>query len=90
MPFEWDKDKDRSNWINHGIEFETARRIFDGPVPSRADRRRDYGEERNIGIGQAGRAVMVAAHTMRGQHLRLISARPASRRERKNWHGWKR
>ena len=88
MSFEWDKDKNRANWIKHGIDFETARQIFDGPVLTRSDRRRDYGEERHISIGQAGRAVMVVAHTMRGRHVRLISARPASRRERKDWHEW--
>ena len=29
MSFEWDKDKNRANWIKHGIDFETARQIFD-------------------------------------------------------------
>ncbi len=86
MVFEWDAGKNRANWIKHGIDFETARQIFDGPVLTQADRRRDYGEDRHVSIGQVGRAVMVVCHTMRGQRVRLISACPASRRERKDWH----
>ncbi len=57
MAFEWNAGKNRANWIKHGIDFETARQIFDGPVLTRSDRRRDYGEDRHVSIGQAGQAV---------------------------------
>lgn len=82
MEFEWDEIKDRANVAKHGIDFETARRIFDGPVLTRPDRRRDYGEERYIGIGRVEAAMIVVAYTVRDRRLRLISARPASRKER--------
>ncbi len=83
MQFEWDEAKDRANVAKHGIDFETAKRIFDGPVLTRPDRRRDYGEERYIGIGRVAAATVVVAYTERGGRLRLISARPASGKERR-------
>ena len=86
MPFEWDDAKNRANVEKHGLSFETARRLFDGPVFTRPDRRRDYGEERDISIGQVEAAMIVVAHTGRGGGVRLISARPASRRERQAYH----
>ena len=52
MEFEWDEGKNQSNIRKHGIGFDTAKRIFDGRVATSADRRRDYGEDRNISIGQ--------------------------------------
>ena len=60
MAFEWDEDKNRANVIKHGIDFEIARRIFDGPVLTRHDRRRNYGEERHVSIGRVEEAVIVS------------------------------
>lgn len=85
--FEWDEAKNRTNVGKHGIDFETAKRIFAAPVVTRRDRRRDYGEDRYISIGRIGDTVLVVvAHTGRGGRIRLISARPASRKERQAWH----
>ena len=86
MQFEWDDAKNRANVEKHGISFETASRIFEGPMFTRPDRRRDYGEERDISIGQVEAAAIVVAHTGRGGRVRLISARPASRREKQEYH----
>ena len=86
MEFEWDEIKDRANVAKHGIDFETAKRIFDGPVLTWPDRRRDYGEERYIGIGRVEGAMIVVAYTVRDRRLRLISARPASRKERQAYN----
>lgn len=86
MDFEWDEAKDRANVAKHGVEFQTAKRIFEGPVLTRPDTRRDYGEARHISVGHVGPAVLVVAYTRRGASLRLISARPASRKERKAYH----
>ena len=80
--FEWDPFKNQTNIKKHGVSFETAKRIFDGPVASGADTREDYGEERFIGIGRAANAVLVVVYTYRGENTRLISARPATRTER--------
>ncbi len=86
MEFEWDEAKNRANVSKHGIGFQTAKRIFEGPVLTRLDSRRDYGEMRDLSVGRVGPAVLVVAHTTRGAHLRLISARPASRKERRAYH----
>lgn len=87
MTFEWDEAKNRANIRKHGVSFETARRIFGGPVLTWIDDRRAYGEVRHISIGEVGKgALVVVAHTDRDGHVRLISARPASRRERQAYH----
>ena len=52
----------------------------------RPDRRRDHGEARYISVGQVEAAVVVVVHTWRDGRVRLISARPASRKERQIWH----
>ena len=87
MEFEWDDTKNRANISKHGVSFETAQRIFAGPHLTRPDTRRNYGEDRYISVGEVdGMAVVVVAHTEREGRTRLISARPASRRERQDWH----
>ena len=87
MDFEWDETKNQTNIRKHGIGFETAMRIFEGTVATSPDRRRDYGEERHISIGRVGPgALIVVAYTERCGRIRLISACPASRKERKVYH----
>ena len=87
MHFEWDEVKNQANIRKHGISFETAKRIFEGPVVTRIDQRKDYGEDRYISIGRVGTAALiVVAHTNRNGRIRLISARPASRKERQAYH----
>jgi uncharacterized DUF497 family protein len=86
MLFEWDEAKDQANIQKHGVSFETAKRIFDGPVLTWRDNRRDYGEDCDISIGQVSTALIVVAHTDRAGRIRLISARPASRKERQAYH----
>ncbi len=84
--FEWDEAKNLANIRKHGISFATARRIFEGTVLTRLDRRREYGEDRYLSVGEVEQALIVVAHTRRDGGTRLISARPASRRERKAYH----
>ena len=67
-----------------GVSFELARRIFEGPVFTWIDDREDYGEAREICIGIVGGiAALVVVHTDRRDLTRIISARPASRAERR-------
>ncbi len=71
----------------HGIGFDTAKRIFEGTIATWPDRRRDYGEERRISMGRVEPgALIVVAHTERRGRIRLISALPASRKERRVYH----
>jgi uncharacterized DUF497 family protein len=87
MRFQWDDDKDRRNLEKHGLRFSEAALIFEGPVLTRIDSRVDYGEERCISIGAIrSLVVVVVVHTSRDDHIRLISARLANRRERDRYH----
>lgn len=84
--FEWDEDKNLNNIGKHGVSFETASRIFEGFVFTVTDSRFDYGEVREISIGAIGNlAVLTVVHTDRDGRKRIISARPASRSERKRY-----
>ena len=83
MAFEWDAAKNAANIAKHGIYFEDAIRIFDGPVLERADDRRNYGEVRIIAFGGVDDRELAVVYTMRGERRRIISARRAHSRERK-------
>ena len=83
MIYEWDKAKNRSNFAKHGVAFEDAEQVFDGPCVTFEDDRFDYGEERLITLGLlAGRPVVIA-HAPRGETTPIISMRKANRREQK-------
>ena len=87
MEFEWDEAKNQANIRQHGVSFEIAKHIFDRRVLTSPDRRKNYGEDRYVSIGQVGHAALiVVAHTRRDGRIRLISARPASRKERQKYH----
>lgn len=86
MKFEWDKTKSVQNIFKHGVKFEDARKIFDGFTVDAVDNRADYGEERIISIGiLEGIAILAVVHTDRNNVCRIISARPANRKERERY-----
>jgi hypothetical protein len=87
MEFEWDEAKNHSNIAKHGLGFERARAIFDGPYLSFEDDRFDYGERREIALGLLeGIAVIVVVYTERAERIRIISARPANHKERRFYY----
>jgi uncharacterized DUF497 family protein len=89
MDFEWDADKDRENRAKHGISFEEATSIFDGPILTKIDDRNDYDEVREICMGMLSPdVVLVVVYTERGEKTRLISARKANRRERQVFYDY--
>ncbi|MGH9581846.1 MAG: BrnA antitoxin family protein [Bryobacteraceae bacterium] len=51
MRYSWDRKKNRRNLSLHGVAFEDAKRIFEGPRVERIDDRFDYGETRIYAIG---------------------------------------
>jgi uncharacterized protein len=85
MEFEWDDAKSERNRRERGFDFATAALIFEGPVQSAFDDRRDYSEERVIAIGEVDGEVLVVVYTDRGPVRRIISARRANRKERAIW-----
>ena len=86
MEYDWDTAKSEANLAKHGISFDDAKHIFDGPIVTWVDDRQDYGEIRYISIGTlSATAVLVVVHTERNGKIRLISARKANRQERKRY-----
>jgi uncharacterized protein len=86
MKFEWDALKNKANIAKHGISFDRAKGIFDHPVLTGIDDRFDYGELRLTSIGIIGAVtVLVVIHTDRDGLCRIISARPATRAERRRY-----
>jgi uncharacterized DUF497 family protein len=84
MIFEWDEAKNIANVRKHGIDFERAVAIFEGPVLTFNDERFDYGELRQLSIGRlADMLIATVIHTDRNGRRRIVSARPASPKERK-------
>lgn len=86
IEFEWDESKNRLNQQKHGIRFEDALYVFtDSSRWDAQDVRKDYGEERRITVGSMCARVCVVSYTVRGEVIRLISARRANEREQKKY-----
>jgi uncharacterized DUF497 family protein len=79
--------KARSNFAKHGIGFEEASTIFEDLLSlTIPDPDHSLAEERYITVGRAFTSkLLVVVHTERGNNIRIISARRASRRERKSY-----
>ena len=89
MRFEWDPEKARGNLAKHGVAFDEAATAFGDTLSlTRCDPDHSEDEDRYLllGASHAGRMVVVS-HTHRGDSVRLISARIASRRERRKYAG---
>jgi uncharacterized DUF497 family protein len=87
MDFEWDDTKAESNERKHGVTFIGAMTIFGDPLSVTGyDPRHADDEDRFLTMGTSvdGR-LLVVSHTDRGDTVRIISARVATRRERKDY-----
>jgi uncharacterized DUF497 family protein len=85
MEFAWDDAKAQRNLARHGVSFHEAATIFgDSMAITFSDPDHSVGEERflTFGVSLNGRLLAVI-HTARGSFVRIISARRATRRERK-------
>ena len=78
--FEWDDRKAASNLRKHNVSFGLARLVFADPLAI-DDADEDEPEDRFRRIGIAHGIVLVVIYTMRGERVRIISARKASKRE---------
>ncbi len=85
MIFEWDEDKHERALRLRGIGFELASAIFARATLDQHDGRRDDWEIRIIAIGEAEGQVLTVVFTDRGSFRRIISARRANRKERRQW-----
>lgn len=81
--FEWDSAKSQATYDERGVDFEAAGRVFEGDYVEREDLRQDYGERRYVVTGAVEGVVITIVWTPRGRRRRIISAWPASDRERR-------
>jgi uncharacterized DUF497 family protein len=85
MTYQWDNDKAKANLRKHGIDFADAVSVFSDDLAITIPDER-FDEERFITVGMdAFGRVLVVVYTWRGNEIRLISARKATRRERKQY-----
>jgi uncharacterized DUF497 family protein len=87
VEFEWDADKAASNLSKHGVSFGEAMTVLGDalevmiPDPAHADAELRFV---SIGLSEAGR-LLVVAYTERDQRIRIISAREAAPKERRQY-----
>lgn len=88
MNFEWDERKNKQNIRKHGIDFADAVAMFDHPMLVSLDTRKQYAEDRWIGIGllRATVAVVVYVEWEDEETIRILSARKATKHESKEYH----
>jgi uncharacterized DUF497 family protein len=94
LRFEWDEAKNRSNIRKHGIGFEEASAAFLDPLYVSVQDRIEDGELRWLTLGRIESLLLLAvAHTVREEPdhgtsvevIRIISARRATRKERRRY-----
>jgi uncharacterized DUF497 family protein len=79
--FEWDEEKRRHNLLKHGVDLLYAAVILEGDVVRIVDDRQDYGEIRYLALGIVAGDIFAVVYTLRGENIRLISARKARKKE---------
>jgi uncharacterized DUF497 family protein len=87
LEFEWDATKAEANRARHGIEFEEALTVFRDPLARIfEDEGHSEDEPREIIIGHSlKQRLVVACFIVRATRIRIISARKATRLERKDY-----
>ena len=84
--FQWDDVKASTNFTAHRVTFEAARLVFKDPFAlDWLDESEAYGEDRYAIIGMAEHRLLYVAYTLRGEAIRVISARLAEPFERRRY-----
>ncbi len=86
MEFEWDPRKAAASLAKHEVSFEEAATVFGDPLGRIvADPRHSSEEERFVLLGLSqDQHLLAVMYVERGETIRIISARRATRRERRN------
>lgn len=84
MDFEWDEIKSQTNLDKHGIPLSGACPMWNGPVLELESNQ--PGEPRKLAIGKIGGKFWTVIFTMRGDTIRIISARRSRENEKKLYH----
>jgi uncharacterized protein len=86
-PFVWDSAKAAENWRRHGVTFDQgATAIRDPFCVEDIDDREAYGEERINCLGMCNGVLLCVTYTERGDRIRIISARRATRAEHDRYY----
>jgi hypothetical protein len=87
VEYEWDVRKAASNLVRHGVDFADAVAVFEDDMAITIDQP-GSAENRHLTVGAdvLGR-LLVVVYTWRGDRIRLISARKATRPERRQYEG---
>ena len=84
--FQWDSEKAELNWRKHTVKFEDAALVFgDENRIERYDSEHSYDEDRYITIGKV-ESILFVIYTERDEITRLISARRATSKERRDYY----
>ena len=85
MIYQWNRDKAATNLRKHGVDFADAVSVFSDDLAITIPDER-FDEERFVSIGlDAFGRVLVVVYTLRGDEIRVISARKATRQERRQY-----
>lgn len=83
MKITFDPNKAATNYRKHGVRFSDAEAVLFDPMALTLEDRDAEGEQRFIAIGSdATGRILVVIFSYRGEDVRLISARPATAKER--------
>ncbi|HEX3920436.1 MAG TPA: BrnT family toxin [Caulobacteraceae bacterium] len=90
IEFEWNPEKARANVAKHGVDFETAAKVFDDPFALAEPDNSTSDKERWRTIGLVrGALLLLVAHTVRDDDdveiIRIISARRTDQAERRRY-----
>ena len=87
MKLIWDKRKNEINIEKHGLDFADAYKAFESPMLTGLDERKEYGEDRWIGIGllDNNRVVVIVFTEPEEDTIRVISFRKATTDEQKRY-----
>lgn len=88
MTYEWDESKRRSNIAKHGYDLAWGDLVYEAPGKVTIESHRSH-EHRWLDIAEIGGelVVLTLTYTRRGEAIRFISLRPASRKERSIYYG---
>ena len=84
--FVWDEAKRKSNLEKHGLDFRDAHLVYNNPEKCTYIERSGI-EHRwmDVALAVVHRRVLALIYTKRGEDVRVISFRPASREEREQY-----
>jgi len=87
LRFEWDRRKAVANLRKHGVAFVEAATVFGDPLAVTInDPLHSAEEDRFVTIGESNRRrILVVVHADRGERIRMITARRATRKEQRDY-----